>query len=109
MWREKEDEIGGRTSKLLVRQLCVEVERAHPNDDPSLISSIKQTSGVDAQESVTLEGRPNSTSRVSRVKAKPSAAAKQIRLEMQSSARQQDNKTEGRQIDGSRESCNDVE
>ncbi len=42
---------------------------------------------------------PNSTSRVSRVKAKPSAAAKQIRLEMQSSARQQDNKTEGRQID----------
>lgn len=42
---------------------------------------------------------PNSTSRVSRVKAKPSAAAKQIRLEMQSSTRQQDNKTEGRQID----------
>lgn len=51
---------------------------------------------------------PNSTSRVSRVKAKPSAAAKQIRLEMQSSAQQQDNKTEGRQIDGSRESCNNV-
>lgn len=42
---------------------------------------------------------PNSTSRVSRLKAKPSAAAKQIRLEMQSSTRQQDNKTEGRQID----------
>lgn len=42
---------------------------------------------------------PNSTSRVSRLKAKPSASAKQIRLEMQSSARQQDNKTEGRQID----------
>lgn len=51
---------------------------------------------------------PNSTSRVSRVKAKPSAAAKQIRLKMQSSAQQQDNKTEGRQIDGSRESCNNV-
>lgn len=51
---------------------------------------------------------PNSTSRVSRLKAKPSAAAKQIRLEMQSSAQQQDNKTEGRQIDGSRESCNNV-
>lgn len=48
---------------------------------------------------------PNSTSRVSRVKAKPSAAAKQIRLEMQSSARQQDRRQTDRRV---RESRNNI-